>query len=393
MIRRWWLGVAAVGLLASGLLAKQGTLTTNDGRQFQGDIQSAPDGKSVNVTIHGATITVGKDDVASIVFPKDAADEFHQRLAGLDPNDIKGRIDLCRRELEERQYGLAQEAARDIQRIDPHDPDAAILLDTIASQRVLDSQLSHEPSTTEPAAASTATTLSSVASSARGAYLTMDEVQAVRRHELLADDTVRIDFNNNVRNRYVAMTATDPAAFKSETATQQAMDIFETGNEGLIRNVKIVSDPSVMLEFRARIEPRILAGCAAAGCHGSAGSGGFFLYPDPEKTLIAYTNFYILEETSRKLPGGDMFGNGPVARPMIDRLHHGASLVLQYGLPRSLAFLPHPKVPGFKPMFRNEQDPNYLEISNWIGSLNPIPPNYGIQYKIPTGKPADQNPG
>lgn len=141
MIRRWWLGIFVMCLLASGLLARQGTLTTTDGRRFQGDIQNAPDGQSVNVTIHGATITVPRDNVESIVYPKDVAEEFNDRLKSLDANDVKGRLDLCRWALEAREYDLATQAALDAQRIDPHEPNAAILLDTIASQRLLDAKL------------------------------------------------------------------------------------------------------------------------------------------------------------------------------------------------------------------------------------------------------------
>lgn len=388
MIRWWWLGIAAVCLLASGLLAKQGTLSTKDGRQITGDVQKAPDGKSYNVTLHGVTVTVAGDNIVSIVYPRDAADEFQQRLASLDPNDIKGRIDLSRWALTQREYDLAADAARDVQRIDPHDPDAAILLDTIASERALDTKLNTQANASTEPSPQAAAPAESASNAPAGKYLGMDDVQTIRRHELLPDEQARIDFNNNVRNRYLALTGADPAPFNSESPVQQALDIVQSGNEQLVRNVMVISEPTVMLEFRTRIQPRILAGCAAAGCHGGTGSGGFFLYPDADKTLVAYTNFYILQETSRKLPGGDMFGDGPVTRPMIDRLHRASSLILQFGLPRSLAMMPHPDVPGLTPMFRDEQDPRYTEMSDWIGSLNPIVPDYRIKFEIPTGKPA-----
>ncbi|HEX4054352.1 MAG TPA: hypothetical protein VHX86_08810 [Tepidisphaeraceae bacterium] len=390
MIRRWWLGIAAVCLLTSGLLAKQGTLSTRDGRRIQGDIQRGPDGKSYNVTLHGVTVTVNDDNVASIAYPKDAADEFRRRLASLDPNDIKGRIDLSRWALTQREYDLAADAARDVQRIDPHDPDAAILLDTIASERALDTKLNTQANASTEPSPQGAAPAESASTPTVGKYLRMADVQTIRRHELLPDEQARIDFNNNVRNRYLALTGADPATFNGETPVQQALDIVQTGNEQLVRNVMVISDPTVMLEFRTRIQPRILAGCAAAGCHGSTGSGGFFLYPDADKTLVAYTNFYILQETSRKIQGGDMFGNGPVTRPMFDRLHTASSLILQFGLPRLLAVMPHPDVHDFKPMFRNEQDPSYTEMSDWISSLNPIVPDYRIKFNIPTGKPANQ---
>jgi hypothetical protein len=390
MIRRWWLGFVVICLLASGLLAKQGTLKTRDGRRFQGDIQNAPDGQSINVTIRGATITIARDDVASITYPKDTAEEFHDRLKALDPNDVKGRLDLCRWALEAHEYDLATEAAQEAQRIDPHEPNAAILLDTIVSQKVLDAKLSSRAAA--PASAPDNTTPAPAAPSAQPSqFLTMDEVQLIRQKELVPDDQARIDWVNNVRKRYLALSGADPATFNGESQAQQALDIFQTGNAQLIKDVRILSDPNVLLAFRTRIQPRILAGCAAAGCHGSTGSGGFFLYPDADKILVAYTNFDILEQTSRKIVGGDIFGTGPITRPMIDRLHNRSSLLLQFGLPRSVATLSHPDVHDFKPMFRSELDPNFIEMSNWIGSLNVIAPDYGIHFKVPTGEsPATQ---
>ena len=79
------------------------------------------------------------------------------------------------------------------------------------------------------------------------------------------------------------LSGDDPASFNSESPAQQALDIFQAENAQLMRDVRILSDPNILLAFRTRIQPRILAGCAAAGCHGGAGSGGFFLYPDADK--------------------------------------------------------------------------------------------------------------
>jgi len=393
MIRQWWLGLFVICLLASALLAKQGTLKTKDGRRFQGDIQNAPDGQSVNVTIRGATITVARDDVDSITYPADAAEEFHNRLKALDPYDVKGRLDLCRWALEAHEYDLATEAALEAQRIDPHEPNAAILLDTIVSQKVLDAKLNSR-ATAAPAPTTDNTTPAPppAASAPPSQYLTADDVQLIRRKELLPDDQVRIDFRADVRKRYLALSGADAATFDGESPAQQALDIFQTDNAKLIKDVRILSDPNILLAFRTRIQPRILAGCAAAGCHGSTGSGGFFLYPDAEKILVAYTNFDILGQTSRKIVGGDIFGTGPITRPMIDRLHNPLSLILQFGLPRSVAALPHPDVHDFKPLFRNELDPNFIEMSNWIGTFNVIPPDYGIHFVIPTSEPPATQP-
>jgi hypothetical protein len=370
MRRRWWLGVLAICLPASAVLGRQGILSTSDGRVMQGDIQLSPDGQTVNITAHGSTLTIDRSSVASISYPDDAAEDFQKKLSSLDPNDIKGRIDLSRLELNARQYDLAAQAAKDAERLDPHNPDAVILLDTIQSERALEAR---------PAAVSAGGAAAAPATRASsGKYLTMDDVYAIRRAELLPDEQVRVEFFNNVRKRYLGVSG-DSAAFDAETETQQAMDIIQSGDANLAKDVHIVSDPRVMGQFRVLVQRRVLAGCAAAGCHGGAGAGGFVLYPDARETLPAYTNFYILQQTGLKLAGGDTIGNGPVYRPMIDRLHVQSSLLLQYTLPSSQAWAPHPKAMGFRPMFGSPDDPNYEAISRWIESLNAIVPDYGIK--------------
>ena len=377
MVARWWLG-AWVICWPAALLARQGVLNTTDGRVMRGDIQTSPDGKSVNITMYGSTLTLDWISVASISYPGEAVEDFQKRLGALDPNDIKGRLDLSRAELSARQYDLAAQAAQDAQRLDPHNPEAAILLDTIQGERALDSRVAAAALAGRGAAAPAATQASS------GKYLTMDDVYAIRRGELMPGDQVRVEFASNVLKRYLGAGG-DAAAFDAESETQRALDIIQSGDANLVKDVHIVSEPQVMAEFRVLVQRRILVGCAAVGCHGEAGAGGFALYPNVRETLPSYTNFYVLEQMVRKVADGEAIGSGPVWRPMIDRPHPESSLLLQFGLPRSLAQTPHPKVPGFKPMFLSPDDPGYVEISRWIESMNPIVPDYGFRFEVPGG--------
>jgi hypothetical protein len=386
MMRRWWLGPALVCCLASMLLARQGTIKTTDGRFLQGDIdENSPDGQTVSITLHGVTAAIPRESIVSINYSQNMSEEFHRRLGDLRPDDIAGRLALSRWELQAGQYDLAREAALDAQKIDPHNPDAAILLDTITGKQALDARQAESSAapTTEPAANPPEPSK----------YLTMDDVYAIRRAELLPDDDVRVEFANDVRARYVSTHGTLPVDFNSDSPTEQAQDILQSGDPSLTSDVKIISDPSVLVRFKAHVLPRVLAGCAAAGCHGGdSGAGGFLLYPSSNEPLVWYTDFYILQKTTRRLEGGDTFGQGPVIRPVLDRLHPDSSLLLQYGLPASIASLPHPNVSGWRPIFRDDQDPVYLTISQWIGSLKAIVPDYGIHFEIPAGTPAGTQP-
>jgi len=377
MIRRCLFGASLIGLLASALLARQGTVTMSDGRVMFGDVQDSPDGKSINLTVHGATLTINRSLVSSINYPADAKSDYQQRLSALDPNDIKGRLDLSRFELNDRQYDLASNAAHDAERLDPHNPDAAILLDTIESQRALETR---EAQAVSPGAQESSTTQPS-----DGKYLSDADVYTIRLDELRPEDNVRVNFYNNVRQRFLGKYV-NTANFYAETQAQQALDIFNSGDPNLSKDVRLASDPEMILQYRGVVQPRVLAGCAAAGCHGGDGAGGFMLYSDAKQARAAYTNFYILQKVGWKVPGGDTFGSGPVYRPMIDRVSRDSSLLLQFGLPRSLAIIPHPDVKNFKPIFTGVNDPAYIEISHWIGSLSPIAPDYGIKFEIPGHK-------
>ena len=397
MIRRWCprisflasslLGfIFVVGIAASTLLARQGILVTNDGRTLEGDIQEAANGQSINVTVHGATATLDRNNVNSISYSDDAAGDFQKRLKGLDADDVKGRLDLSRMELSAKQYDLATEAAKDAERVDPHNPDAAILLDTIKSERNLQFHPVSAAATTEPAANPEPAAPSSTPTTnpAPSKYLTLNDVYAIRGAELQPDDDVRVDFYSNVRQRYVSAQKDAAAGFDSLTPAQQTLAILDAGDPKLTKDVRIATDPHVLNEFRTRVLPRVLTGCL--NCHNSSNSGGgFVLYPDSRDPTVWYTDFYILQKSSFKVHTTDMFGSGPVERQMIDRIRPEDSLLLQFGLPRSVATVPHPDVKGYKPIFHGLSDPAYLDVAKWIMSLKALAPDYGIKYEIPTG--------
>jgi hypothetical protein len=364
---------------AAGVLARQGTLSTNDGRVLEGDINESADGQSVNITIHGATVTLDKTNVSAISYADDAAADYQKRLKALDPEDVKGRLDLAKFELAAKQYDLATAAAKDVERIDPHNPDAAILLDTIKSEQNLTTKTAVESATSQPAEqAGTPTT-----NSAPGKYLTIVDVYKIRAAEAEPGDNVRATFFNNVKQRYSAAHK-EVNGFDSWTPPQQAMQILQSGDAKLIRDVRVENDPKVLSEFHQRVLPRVLTGCLS--CHNpDKGAGGFVLYPDSRDATVWYTDFYILDKTSFKVHSTDMFGSGPVVREMIDRVRPENSLLLNYGLPSSMATTPHPDVKGFTPIFHSLGDPAYVEGGKWIDSLKAIAPDYGIKFEIPTG--------
>ncbi len=387
MMRHWWLGGVLVCLLSSVLMARQGLVRTLDGHQYEGDIKEAADG-SVDISSHGGVLTIPKSQILSIDYEESLQiSQFQDRLSKLGPNDVKGRMDLARWALEHNEFDLAMQAAQAAQRIQPGNDEIATLLNTIESQRTLMSHPSTAPAQTTVPAPTAPRPVSK--------FLPADDINAIRLNELQPDDTVRIQFLENVKSRFLALLGSGAADLKSAEPVDLALAIAAKRDANLNKDVRVYGDPKSLMDYRRRIQPRVLAGCAASGCHGGTGSGGFFLYPDADQQPVWYTNFYILQTYRKNVEVADAFGHGMAQRPMIDRVHPEASLLVQYSLPRNLASTPHPKVNNFKGIFRTTQDPDYTSLVTWIGStLRAVEPDYGITFDIPKGKaPAAEQKG
>jgi hypothetical protein len=386
MFPRHWLSLIFVLSLATPLYAKQGVVHTIDGRALQGDIdEDQPDGLSVAITARGATIVVERSNIDSIDYVDSSEDAFDNRLDKLAPADFKGRLDLANFELEHDQFEFARRAALSVQKVDPQNQDAALLLQMIQSQQILLAKQAANPGNSAHSPAPKPT--SHQAPAIR--VLTSDDINRLRQYELRSDDTVGVEFLHDVRRHYLTLPGADPDEFNAATPVGQAMSILRTADPDLAHNVRITNDPRAFSTFHLRIAPRLIAGCAASGCHSSEGYGGLYLYNDV-KQAAWYTDFYILQSYSKKIEVSDLMGEGKAVRPMIDRIHPESSLLLQLGLPRNLSDFPHPDVRDWKPIFRNKSDPFYIETVDWIGNeLKPFQPaEYGITFRIPHGPPS-----
>jgi hypothetical protein len=381
MLRWCWVGVVLLVALTGILVAKPGVIKTTDGRSLEGDIDDTG-GTSVNITTHGVTISVDRTDIDTITYTDDLESEFNNRMATLAPTDITGRLDLARWALDHQQYSLAQQAADSANTIEPGNPDVATMIATIQSteamqarQQAAATQVSAEP-TESPA------TMPSMPKQ----FLSQDDINIIRQSELRDTDTIQVAFLNDVRNRFINARGLDPATFNNLSDSAQAMAIIQNGNPTLARDVRILSDPASMQQYRSRIEPRLLAGCAASGCHGGTeNNGGFFLYPHADSIAISYTNFYILQTYKAKVMVHDVFGDGKALRPLIDPIHPEESPLIQFCLPQNQSPNPHPSVKGYAPLFTGTTDANYAAFVDWMGTmLKPIAPDYGIQFQVPS---------
>lgn len=394
MWRRWLVGGVVVGLLATSVWAKPGSVRTKDGTVYSGEITE--DAKFVTIKDHGVSTTIDKRNVLAdgILYTATLDEQFNERRLKLAPSDVKGRLELARWATQSQRSDLAVKALEEAVKIDPANREAALQLDTAIRQVDLEKrQHTNKPPDPKAATKPASPPAASVVNPPPGAptapapqhrLLNAEEVNLIRQKELLPDDTkLRVQIAPDAVKRYLSTGDKDADAFRKMAPFDQALEILKTGDAKLASEVRIMTDPAPLLEFKTKVSPLVATACGSSACHGGTHAGDFHLFSG-ESPNIVYTNFYILQ-TYTKSVGGTQYA-------MMDRTLPSKSLILQYTVPASESEVAHPQVPNFRPRFRSKSDPGFKQIADWLANaLNPIAPSYGIKLsaKLPATQPVD----
>lgn len=384
MLRRCLLIGGTTLLLATvWLSAKPGIVTLLDGSTtFQGDVTE--DDTHVYITNKGGIQTkLDKRNVKPVEYVANAEEQFSKTLSRLAPKDVEGRIKLARWAYDQRQYNDARTALDAALKIDPNNRAATDLLDTVQKQIRLEKGATPAVGPARPGDPSPTVGDAPPAEREEASkFLTPADVNVIRQLEWnQSDPNVRVRLKGDVKKRFVDYKALDTRQFNAMTPVDQGWAILREGTPEMAKDVEIVSDPLALAEYRrAAVQPKILAGCASAGCHNSSGAGGFQLFTPADNEVVSYTNFFILQNYSKNI-GGRVYS-------MIDRAAPDNSLLVQFGLPAELAEVDHPAVGSYRGIFKNRADPTYKAVTSWMGkTLNVVVPDYGINYKAPTSQP------
>lgn len=382
---------AAAVLVAAGLAiaaGKPGVLKTKTGVVYDGIVDERD--QSVVVNVRGIETTIPREEIESITYG-DFESRWDSEYAKLDAADDKGRVRAARAAFDERRYDLAEKALRDAQAINPNNAEAAELLRLTINQRRLEQnrppsgEATHTPANNNGAAAT------GVQPAGRYNLLTPDDVNRIKQAELREGDTkARFRFDNGVLKRYWDANPSLADRYRnfgefSRSGLDAALAIIKDGGD-LAKDVKITNDPQALADFKANVQPLILRGCATSACHGgnNEASKRFALVLPGTDQAQAYTNFYLLQQTrvnQSKSVAEHVLSGGPTWAYMIDRTSPERSLLLQYGLPPGQADIRHPIVKGYTGLF-NRDDARYNTIRNFIRSLAPIQPDYGISFEL-----------
>jgi hypothetical protein len=395
MMRHWFLAGMGTLLFASILFARPGVVVTHSGQHFEGDIKEQA--QNVTITIKGIQTTVDRSDIASLIYSQDVQQLYRRRLAALQPRDVEGRITLAKWAMDQDRPDLALDALNSAMKIDPNNRQAYDFIQLIQRQRHLRPASQPATGASQPPATQTAATPPAATQTSRpstDSLVSPGDINTIRQMELKYGDTgVRVRIDNDVRRQYVSHAGTTFRAFDAMNPADQAYMILHKGDPQGRKGVEVLSDPPALAEYKRLIQPVILSGCAS--CHGGSAAGGFRLYTPPVRDAVSYTNFYILTQYVKTIPNADQSQGafiGPTKLRMLDRTQPGDSLLAQYGLPRGAAKHSHPDVPGFRPIYRNQQAQRYQDLVRWLGrSLVNVQPDYGItDVQLPATRPSTQ---
>jgi hypothetical protein len=138
--------------------------------------------------------------------------------------------------------------------------------------------------------------------------------------------------------------------------------------------VNIRGDTETFSEFRKKVLPLAMRGCARSGCHGGNATE-YFRFPTGAQSSddFVYTAFYVLDSIHTPLG------------PMFDRDLPEESALLKYMLPPREGKPVHPPVKNAKlvPTLESRESREYRDVVSWISSLRVPHPDYGLAYQPP----------
>ena len=155
--------------------------------------------------------------------------------------------------------------------------------------------------------------------------------------------------------------------------------------------IELHGEPATFTDFRRKIVPLVVKGCARSGCHAGP-QAAVFRFPDVPRSsgpaaarrreAYIYTLFVVLDRT--RAPTG----------PLIDRESPADSVLVQYMLGSTEAVVRHPPLVRGRvsPVLRNSRDRNYQVLVDWISRLRTPHPDYQLQTPQPAwlGPPAEK---
>ncbi|MEM7681179.1 MAG: hypothetical protein AAF288_04400 [Planctomycetota bacterium] len=385
------------GFDAGSAAADEVIVELNNGQTLVGELVRE-DAQQITVADAetGRNRILPRSSIASVTPRPSAAQEYARRSAELEPEDLDGRWNLAYDMHERKAHALALQELDALAQRFPRGQNAShdriYFLRDAVRQSLAQAQAQSGPRGQDgPSSADQARTASTPASKtdrvlnvAEPQTLTPEQINLLKVWELPADLSdprlvVRVDRRTleTVLDRF--SDSLDPALrsrrgrseFLREDGWKHAEFLFELEARDFYKDIQVVRGPDTLQEFARRFNPGHV--CRYFAPRFASGQTGLFLFTSaPGLEAQALTNFLILSQASTS--GGLRY---------INRDEPAKSLLVQWSLPRGVAELPAPDVPGWTPAFSGLDDPDCVRLVDWIASLYSPQPEYGIDYTPP----------
>lgn len=341
-------------------------------------------------------VVLGIEGIRS-VFPRELVDHveleptFEQRLEhmrrGLTENNFIGRYELARWLFEQRRYDMSRdELAYILERTEM--PEARHLLRLVDAQLILQRSSSRSESDGPGPFESGREEGGSRSGPVHqrdllpDRLLSHEDVNLIRVYEMDLSKSPKLSISQaTIRTMIERYGASDliPARSEARTALLRsdpvhiARLLFRLKARELYPQIEVLSEPDHLNLFRQRVHNTwLMNNCATSRCHGGVDAGRLFLHNRNYKDeRVRYTNLLILD--SLEFDG----------RPLINYDDPMMSLVIQYGLPRNEARLPHPNVRGWRPAFTNANARLLEDAVAWIRGMYQPRPKYPVDFTPP----------
>lgn len=353
---------------------EEGVVYMRDGSALEGLILE--DGYTeVVALVEGIRHQVPRENVDHVELYPGFEEWLAYTRSRIRPDDLEARIELARWMMENKRLELARDELRAVLAIDEH-PEAKQLLKLAEVRIELANESPESPVVTAPKVDRT--------EGLPERSLTTADVNIIRVYEIDFRNPPKVSLGPRVIDDLIAGHADHPsipADVRGRERLHGLSDLdkvrllFTVQARELYPRISVDSIPNSLALFRKNVHNAwLIRNCATSGCHGGREAGRFFLHRvDPTDSRTILENLLILERLDL---------DGPYR--LVDFEDPEMSLIIQHALPRNEARVPHPDVPGYRPVFPAGESRIRDRTLEWIRSMYQPRPRYPVDYTPPT---------
>ncbi|UCD75066.1 MAG: hypothetical protein JSV91_14930 [Phycisphaerales bacterium] len=341
----------------------------------------------VLMEIEGIRSRLKRPVVHHVILQPSFEEKYEAYRSAIGPNMHEEHLGLCWWLMAQRRYELAEKELKELV-AKKETPEARQLLTVVQAQLALGTpppldEDAGRPSPANPDGEERETGMVTEKDLLPTKILTHRDVNIIRVYEIdferppkltIGPDTIRQLITSYGTNKQIPASQTGRTAMFRADPIDITRLMFDLRARELYDQIQVLSEPYALNMFRQRVHNTwLMNNCATSRCHGGVHAGRLFLHRRGYKDeRVRCTNLLILERLEID-----------PAWPLINYDDPEMSLIIQHGLPRDQARMPHPDVKGWKPVFRPVNPRLLRDALAWIRSMMQPRPDYPVEYEPP----------